>query len=425
MASKRSPAKPPAPSAGLKTADIVFKGKRSDLSKAQRAFLAAKNGVERLQKELADTAVKLEKLLARHAELVAPRLETITGLQKNLIAACAALLSGEGKPPKKVIRRKLAECILELFASLFDRDAPLDDALLKLHDDIRETYFPQPERSSGGAGRADGAESGADQAFAKSDDDFISRRRFVETMLFMQTGQTFDLEGLRPDMSQEEADAYIADLLDKHPANPKNRKKTKRQLEKEEQEKRTEAAHAKNINTVYRQLARLFHPDLEQDPALKAKKEVLMKELTAAYENGDLHTILRLELRWLQNNDGDITRLSDAKLDAYTAALKQQCDELSDEIANFVQQPRFSPLRSHLLGNMWRLPLFTLTKDLQDNARYIDRWADALTRDTETLERIRAMPAGDGREQALRAAINEFRLNLVDQTDAFRLDFPF
>jgi hypothetical protein len=247
----------------------------------------------------------------------------------------------------------------------------------------------------------------------------------METMLFMQTGQTFDLGGLRPDMCQEEAEAYIADLLDNHPANPKNRKKTKRQLEKEAQDKRAGEAHAKNINTVYRQLARLFHPDLEQDPALKAKKEVLMKELTAAYESGDLHTILRLELRWLQNNDGDITRLSDAKLDAYTAALKQQCDEINDEIANLVQQPRFSPLRLHLRGNMWRLPLFTLTKDLNDDVRYIARWADALTRDTETLERIRAMPAGDGREQALRTAVNELRRDLVDQTDAFDPDFLY
>ncbi|MDQ3417913.1 MAG: hypothetical protein M3541_03900 [Acidobacteriota bacterium] len=46
----------------------------------------------------------------------------------------------------------------------------------------------------------------------------------------------------------------------------------------------------------------MLHPDLEQDPSLRERKTGLMQEVTAAHAGGDLHTLLRLELEWI---DGD------------------------------------------------------------------------------------------------------------------------
>ncbi len=162
------------------------------------------------------------------------------------------------------------------------------------------------------------------------------------------------------------------------------RKKTKRQQDKEAKEKLAAEARAKNINTVYRQLAHLFHPDLEQDPELKSKKERLMKELTAAYEAGDLHTILGLELRWLQNHDGDISRLSDDKLQAYTAALEEQSTEIQAEICVLAHHPRFTPLRLDMFSI--RGSYFMLLGNLRAEASQTHEWAETLESETDNLE---------------------------------------
>ena len=390
------------------TVDIVFKGKKSQMSKAQRAFLLAKKTVEELQQDLVDTTAKFETLLAAHTKLVDPKLETVTGLQKKFISTCASFLS-EDKPPKKPIRKNIATCVLDLFDSLFARRVQLDDEMQALHDTILDTYFPEPEEP-------------AIQPDHEKTSFFESTKRLLEEMVFVETGQKVNLDGLNLDMDENEIAAHIKGLLG-NPPPPKARKKTKRQLEQEEKERQTEEARTKNINAVYRQLARLFHPDLEQDPELKAKKEVLMKELTSAYEKGDLHTILKLELRWLQNNDGDISKLSDTKLDAYTAALEQQCNEIRDEIYAVLHHPRFSPLWDVIINEM--APLHVCLSDIDDEVMTVEDWAYTLEQDIEELERIRAMPKDTGREQALRVFMKALKKNLADPIDEFIDDFEF
>jgi hypothetical protein len=48
----------------------------------------------------------------------------------------------------------------------------------------------------------------------------------------------------------------------------------------------------KSISELYKELAKLIHPDLEQDEAIRYRKEQLMKELTAAKEKEDIHAML-------------------------------------------------------------------------------------------------------------------------------------
>jgi hypothetical protein len=56
----------------------------------------------------------------------------------------------------------------------------------------------------------------------------------------------------------------------------------------------------RSIAKLYKQLARVLHPDLEQDRGLQSEKVQLMQELTEAYRQNDLHTLLRLELQWIE-----------------------------------------------------------------------------------------------------------------------------
>ena len=69
-----------------------------------------------------------------------------------------------------------------------------------------------------------------------------------------------------------------------------------------------------------------------------------MQELTVAYRNSDLHTLLRLEIEWIKREQGNLDRLTDEKLAIYNDVLKEQADKLRDEIRELPYHPRYAPL---------------------------------------------------------------------------------
>lgn len=184
-----------------------------------------------------------------------------------------------------------------------------------------------------------------------AEEDFDTMKYEMAEM-FEEQGFQMDLDDMHSKMTEEEIIKKMLEMQDqiKQQAEAKQHKqssykKTKKQLEKEERERLLEEARTKNISSIYRQLAKAFHPDLEQDDGLKLEKEHLMKELTAAYEKNDLHTLLRLEISWIQKEENNPDKLSDEKLKIYNEALKEQVQELEDEIHMLFQHPRYQPLQ--------------------------------------------------------------------------------
>lgn len=127
------------------------------------------------------------------------------------------------------------------------------------------------------------------------------------------------------------------------------RKKTKKQLEKEAIQKEKQELQYKNINTLYRQLARLFHPDLEQDLRQKENKEILMKKLTVAYKDKDLYTMLQMEVDWISSEQNKITNASEEKLTTYNRVLSEQISEQREKIYALKLNPKYHPLK-RILG---------------------------------------------------------------------------
>lgn len=167
--------------------------------------------------------------------------------------------------------------------------------------------------------------------------------------LFEDMGVDFNIDDMDREMTEEEILKRVQELKDQfHQQANKNRaasgKKTKKQLEKEANEKKLEEARAKSINSIYKDLVKIFHPDLEQDPDLKPEKEELMKKLTTSYKSGDLHTLLTLELQWIQKEGTNVDRLTDDKLALYNESLKQQANDLEQEIDQILHHPRYHPL---------------------------------------------------------------------------------
>ncbi len=120
-------------------------------------------------------------------------------------------------------------------------------------------------------------------------------------------------------------------------------KKTKKQLEKEQKQQKIEELQKKSANVIYRQLAKIFHPDLESNLDKKKEKEELMQKLTTAYANSDLYTLLLLEMEWLESSNQEKSR---EQLQLYNAMLKEQTENLQDKIDILFMHPKYAKLQT-------------------------------------------------------------------------------
>lgn len=114
--------------------------------------------------------------------------------------------------------------------------------------------------------------------------------------------------------------------------------------------KAAEELKNRSLRSVYISLAKLLHPDTEQDTALRKAKEEEMKRLGAAYESGDLSTMLQMEINWVHQQANDLSKLTDEKLDLFNSVLRDQVKEMEFELWELPSQPRFSPLRRYSRG---------------------------------------------------------------------------
>lgn len=119
--------------------------------------------------------------------------------------------------------------------------------------------------------------------------------------------------------------------------NTKTKPKSKKQLQVEEVEK--------NLNNLYRQLARVFHPDLETDESKKEHKQELMKELNNVYKEKNIFAMLQMELRWLAESSDRLVKLPEEKLKIFILSLKEQIKILNAEFNNIHNEARFQILQ--------------------------------------------------------------------------------
>ncbi len=116
-----------------------------------------------------------------------------------------------------------------------------------------------------------------------------------------------------------------------------SKKKTAAQIAKELKEEQ----EAKNIGQasrkIYTELVKQFHPDKEHDELERERKTEIMKRITIAYEKNDLFDLLKLQLEYLQIDKNHINKLADDKLKYYNKILKEQLEELQDELAEVTE----------------------------------------------------------------------------------------
>jgi len=299
------------------------------LTKAQQTFNRLIKRIEALRSKIESETRRLDNLLAYYGKHLYPRLQRQTNLRKALARTLATFLDNKHLKGKKA-RFTLCDLIADQLDAIVAEDDCLSD------DDLRALF----------------------QRVTGEDFEDVTREEFEEARQQMEStfnefGIDIDLSDMKPGMSDEALAAKAAEMntrlqeeIEKQQQSftPPRRPKTARQHEREKREKLAEELRKKTLATVYKQLARVLHPDLELDPERRRQKERLMQELTVAYSNNDMHTLLRLEMEWIEREEGEIERLTEEKLAVYNQTLKEQVRGLEQELRELPCDPRYQPI---------------------------------------------------------------------------------
>src|SRR6185436_8205456 len=159
---------------------------------------------------------------------------------------------------------------------------------------------------------------------------YAERERQTLASVKAALARLFDEAGLEADFSELDSAASEADFMAKaEELTARVRKMKEAEMEdahchdvghhpsQDAELRAAEEQRKRSIANIYKQLARVLHPDFERDSERQKQKVQLMKELTAAFSENDLNTLLRLEMEWIENEGGDLERLTEEKLGVY------------------------------------------------------------------------------------------------------------
>jgi hypothetical protein len=281
--------------------------------------------IEKLRSELSREEQKLEMFSEYHTKNILPLLEE-NGKSKLEMALLLDELSEKGKFPKTIID-ELEVIIPELMAEGFEF-IPLDDVSKAIYQKWTNVSYD-------------------DLVKEEKEEQLEELEDFIKSM-----GADVDLKDIDFDDPEsigefhkrvEEAKRLFEQ---KEAERQSKRKKTKKQLADEEMAKMQDDLKNKNLRSVYLSLAKILHPDSEQDADLKVEKEEIMKQVTKAYEDKDIITLLVIETQWLKNTEERLANIKEDVAVVYIQLLKEQARKLRQEKAQLRYHYRFQRVSS-------------------------------------------------------------------------------
>ncbi len=297
------------------------KGKGSSVDREQVEFNKLRKKIEALQKELKNFTTHLDACLRFYHAHVCPKEKALA----KVLTDSVKLLYDFAKTMPRLSskeRSTLHEWILHEINQVFN--------LIGISD-VDPQLHPIFEELNGSS-----AHDIANEEFFKFKDEMME--------IFQKEGIDLDLSALKGTDNQQEVAFKFFEALEeaKDKMGPEEKIRpqlTQRELKQQEQKE----IQKKSIGAIYKHLVKAVHPDLEQDPSLKASKEEMMKKVTVAYENDDLYTLLQIEMEWMNRSANRSTSPEQFKI--YNAVLKDQVDELRNEINVVRLDPKYFPLQ--------------------------------------------------------------------------------
>ncbi len=300
---------------------------QSSLSKAQKSFNGLVKKIERqrdllLQWQAADLICQ-QKI---HQDL-RPAKRVMDAQAAATVRALDQALGpfADTKSLTKSERKVVAQIICELAGDLVIASG--DEALKAIYDKHSQHSFDAQSAADaaglknvmqdvfgldlGGEGDGDGAASPADL--------------FDKIKLEMDKAQIWEFEE--------------QDRRSQRKKTPEQTAKAQAKAELADARAKAEAAQAsQSIREVYRKLASALHPDRETDPLERERKTVLMQKVNQAYDKKNLLLLLELQLELEHIDARSIAGLPEQRLKNFNKILKEQLEEIEQEIAD-VEMP--------------------------------------------------------------------------------------
>lgn len=303
---------------------IIKKTKQKPLSKEQQAFNRSVNKIKRLRLENEQLQSDLENALKFFHKEISPLHQRTLEKKKELVKLLFPFIGIKGLARYK--SSMLQEYVVILLEEIVLSIADCENDELKVYEGMLQML------------------SGINKAELE-EDCFEQMKDGLEQMMFFDYGIDIDLSQIKPGMKPEEMESFFSNYHEKEQQKQANssKKETKnsaKQKADEERQKQKEEAKSKSVATIYRQLAKVLHPDLEMNESLKLKKDSLMKQLTEAYKKKDLHTMLTLELEWIKKEE-NFSEMSKEKLKIYNELLNEQIADLEADRFDIMHDPRF------------------------------------------------------------------------------------
>jgi hypothetical protein len=294
------------------------------LGPQQRAFNRLTEQLERLRAALPRWEEAGQRLRERLlAELMPLERQSFTVMREMAVAIDALLVSPEGRKLSKRRHQGLQWLLLMACEALLAREvsAAPDAELEAIHDRHAGTSL-------------------ADLRARESERRYGMLRDLVRKVLDEELpdreldAEEIDALKARVDERLAAKDAAEKDAWDREEAARQARRPGARKRAEAAQQ-RKEAAVAEiqqSVREIYRKLAASLHPDREPDPLERERKTGLMQRLNAAYEAGDLLTLLTLQIELEQIDSTRLAGLPEQRLAHYNAVLREQAQALRAEI---------------------------------------------------------------------------------------------
>lgn len=296
------------------------------LTKNEIAFNKLIKKIESLGKKLISTEQLLNEKLSFFVKNIHPLDSNLANLKAEfikLLYKCKLEKNSFTKSERAALKDFLID---EVYDYLNLKEGEADEEIAQIFKDLNGISLKDLER----------------EGFENAKNEFKN--------MFAEKDLEFDFDDFKHDMSEEEMARKMKEMKQKLGEHAQNNSKSKpkaksiKQLEKEKRDKEIEEAKNKSISIIYKQLARILHPDLERDENLRLEKEEYMKQLNVAYKKKDIHTLLKLELMWIHKVENADNKLTDDKLKIYIEVLTEQVRELEENEYNIVQHPRYESL---------------------------------------------------------------------------------
>ncbi len=303
---------------------------------AQKTFIRLKRKIDTLKEELEATNIYLNDVLLHYHTTILPAKKD----SRKALESSVKMLYEHYKNPQNRSKKKqnlLKEIIVHKISQFFESSllSEFDPEVINIYKELENV----------------------------SHDELASE---ISNEMREELEQRFKKDGIDIDLSQvnfagseEEIKSKIFEALHEAKENERQeqeyspRQKSKQTLAKEKKAQELENIQKKSLSTIYKQLAKTLHPDLEQDQEIKLQKEVLMKKLTAAYEDNDLHTILSLEIEWLNQNEDAVKQSSSDHIKMYNTLLKDQVAALQEDIENIIMSPKYAAIQPFFESNVF------------------------------------------------------------------------